>query len=151
MGRQATSNDQGRITGVTKTNVAPAESLGGPKIETLAQSVTLLLAITVVQRAIGFARGVLLCRWLDPDELGQWDLALGFLMLAAPVAVLGLPGSFGAIWSITAAAASRDCSCGGWRFASPCCRWRRRFFWGWAAAGFRNSSLAGLTAKRSCR
>src|SRR6185437_12516006 len=31
----------------------------------------------------------------DADELGQWDLSFGFLMMAAPVALLGLPGSFG--------------------------------------------------------
>ncbi len=55
----------------------------------------MLLAVTVVQRLVGFGRGVIYCRWLDPEALGQWDLAFGFLLLAAPVAVLGLPGSFG--------------------------------------------------------
>ena len=35
------------------------------------------------------------CRWLEPEQLGQWDVAFGFLNLAAPLAVLGLPGSFG--------------------------------------------------------
>src|SRR5690606_8658306 len=46
-------------------------------------------------RLVGFVRGVLVCRWLGRDELGQWDMAFGFLTLAAPLAVLGLPGSFG--------------------------------------------------------
>ncbi|MCA9240123.1 MAG: lipopolysaccharide biosynthesis protein [Planctomycetales bacterium] len=55
----------------------------------------LLLAVTVVQRSIGFGRGVLFCRWLDAESLGHWEMAYGFLLLAAPVAVLGLPGSFG--------------------------------------------------------
>lgn len=55
----------------------------------------MLLALTVAQRLIGFARSVLFCRWLDADQLGEWDLAYGFLMLAAPLAVLGLPGSLG--------------------------------------------------------
>ena len=32
---------------------------------------------------------------LSPDELGQWDMAFGFFTLAAPLTVLGLPGSFG--------------------------------------------------------
>ena len=54
----------------------------------------ILLALTIVQRLVGFGRSVLLCRWLDPEQLGQWDLAFGFLLLAAPTAVLGLPGSF---------------------------------------------------------
>ena len=44
---------------------------------------------------IGFARQVLVCRWLEPRQLGEWDIALKFLMLAAPLSVLGLPGSFG--------------------------------------------------------
>lgn len=55
----------------------------------------MLLALTVAQRLIGFVRGILFCRWLNADELGQWDLAYGFLMLGAPLAVLGLPGSLG--------------------------------------------------------
>lgn len=63
--------------------------------DTLLASVMVLLVVNVVQRTIGFGRGVLFCRWLDPESLGQWDMAYGFLMLAAPVAVLGLPGSFG--------------------------------------------------------
>jgi PST family polysaccharide transporter len=65
------------------------------KTDTLAKGIAMLLALTVAQRLIGFARGILFCRWLDTDQLGQWDLAYGFLMLAAPLAVLGLPGSLG--------------------------------------------------------
>jgi O-antigen/teichoic acid export membrane protein len=61
----------------------------------LAASVAILLLAAVVQRSIGFGRGVLFCRWLSPDELGTWELANSFLLLAAPVVVLGLPGSFG--------------------------------------------------------
>ena len=55
----------------------------------------ILLVLTVVQRGIGFFRSILVCRWLEPEALGQWDMAFGFLGLAAPLAVLGLPGSFG--------------------------------------------------------
>lgn len=66
-----------------------------PAADTLASSVVILLVMTVVQRLVGFGRGVLFCRWLDPEQLGQWDVTFGFLMLAAPLAVLGLPGSFG--------------------------------------------------------
>ncbi|HJQ80513.1 MAG TPA: oligosaccharide flippase family protein [Lacipirellulaceae bacterium] len=63
--------------------------------DTLAASVAILLLASVVQRSVGFGRGVLFCRWLTPDELGTWELAYSFLLLAAPVIVLGLPGSFG--------------------------------------------------------
>jgi PST family polysaccharide transporter len=65
------------------------------KTDTLAGGLAMLLGLTVVQRLIGFTRGILFCRWLDADQLGQWDLAFGFLMLAAPLAVFGLPGSLG--------------------------------------------------------
>jgi O-antigen/teichoic acid export membrane protein len=63
--------------------------------DTLAASVAILLAANLVQRSVGFGRGVLFCRWLTPDELGTWEMAYSFLLLAAPVVVLGLPGSFG--------------------------------------------------------
>jgi len=67
----------------------------GLKTDSLAASVVMLFALTAVQRLVGFLRGILFCRWLDAEQLGRWDLAFGFLMLAAPLAVLGLPGSFG--------------------------------------------------------
>jgi PST family polysaccharide transporter len=63
--------------------------------DTLAASVTVLLLANIVQRSIGFGRSLLLCRWLSREELGTWDMAYSFLLLAAPVIVLGLPGSFG--------------------------------------------------------
>ncbi|MCC6493541.1 MAG: lipopolysaccharide biosynthesis protein [Pirellulales bacterium] len=63
--------------------------------DSLAASVVILLLVTMVQRSIGFGRGVLFCRWMSPEELGQWELSYSFLMLAAPLAVLGVPGSFG--------------------------------------------------------
>ena len=67
----------------------------GLRTDTVAQSVMVLLIMAALQRMIGFVRGVLVCRWLTPDELGHWDMAFGFLTLAAPLTVLGLPGSFG--------------------------------------------------------
>jgi O-antigen/teichoic acid export membrane protein len=63
--------------------------------DTLATSLTILLVANIVQRSIGFGRGILFCRWLAPDELGTWEMAYSFLLLASPVVVLGLPGSFG--------------------------------------------------------
>ncbi|NOY43579.1 MAG: hypothetical protein GXP26_17300 [Planctomycetes bacterium] len=49
----------------------------------------------MAQRSIGFGRGILFCRWLSPEALGQWEMVYSFLLLAAPLAVLGIPGSFG--------------------------------------------------------
>ncbi|MEO0529930.1 MAG: lipopolysaccharide biosynthesis protein [Planctomycetota bacterium] len=63
--------------------------------ETLLSSLAVVLVVSIVQRTVGFGRAVLFCRWLDPDELGHWEMAYSFLLLAAPLAVLGLPGSFG--------------------------------------------------------
>jgi PST family polysaccharide transporter len=63
--------------------------------DTFVASVTILLVANLIQRSIGFGRGLLFCRWLSEEELGKWELAYSFLLLAAPVIVLGLPGSFG--------------------------------------------------------
>jgi O-antigen/teichoic acid export membrane protein len=63
--------------------------------DTLLGSVAVILLVNLVQRSVGFGRGILFCRWLDPEALGRWEMAYGFLLLAAPLAVLGLPGSFG--------------------------------------------------------
>lgn len=77
---------------------APAEQpvdAATRRVESLAGGVALMLVLTIVQRGVGFGRSILFCRWLDADRLGEVDLAFNFLMLAAPLAVLGLPGSFG--------------------------------------------------------
>jgi PST family polysaccharide transporter len=65
------------------------------KTDSFALSLILMLGLTVLQRGVGFFRGILFCRWLPPQELGHWDLCFSFLLLAAPFLVLGLPGSFG--------------------------------------------------------
>jgi O-antigen/teichoic acid export membrane protein len=67
----------------------------GLRAETLAEGFALLAILTVAQRVIGLLREILFCRWLAPDELGQWSLSFGFFLLAAPLVVCGLPGSFG--------------------------------------------------------
>lgn len=63
--------------------------------DTLVDSVLILLALNVVQRLVGFVRATLFCRWLEPIQLGQWEMAFNFLMLVAPLAVLAIPGVFG--------------------------------------------------------
>ncbi|MBX3424766.1 MAG: lipopolysaccharide biosynthesis protein [Pirellulales bacterium] len=74
---------------------APHDGRRTLKADTLAASVVILLAVTVIQRSVGFGRGILFCRWLSPEVLGQWEMAYSFLLFAAPLAVLGVPGSFG--------------------------------------------------------
>jgi polysaccharide transporter, PST family len=64
-------------------------------VDSLADSVIVLLVLQIVQRLVGFGRGIIFCRWLDPEELGQWEMAFSFLMLAGPLAVLSLHSSFG--------------------------------------------------------
>ena len=71
----------------------PLRRLGGET--TLAQSVLWLLGASVGAKAVGFLRSLYTCRLLPQEELGRWDLAYGFLLLAAPVVMLGIPGSFG--------------------------------------------------------
>jgi len=65
------------------------------RTDTLATGIVVLLGFTVLQRLVGFGRGLFFCRWLDAESLGEWDLALSFLLLASPVVVLSLPSAFG--------------------------------------------------------
>ena len=52
-----------------------------------------MLAMTIVQRGVGFLRGIWFCRLLDDSELGRWAMAFGFITLITPVLLLGIPGS----------------------------------------------------------
>lgn len=63
--------------------------------DSLAFGIAFTILMTVTQRAVGFFRGILFCRLMSDQELGQWSMVFSFLMLLAPLAVLGLPGSFG--------------------------------------------------------
>lgn len=75
---------------------APTEQEAGSQlVGSLTAGVTLLLLLTVVQRGVGFVRNILFCRLLTDDQLGQWSLAYSFLLLMAPLAVCGIPGSLG--------------------------------------------------------
>ncbi len=63
--------------------------------DSIATGVVFALILTVGQRAIGFLRGLLFCRFMSDQQLGQWSLVWSFLMLLIPLAMLGLPGCFG--------------------------------------------------------
>lgn len=60
----------------------------------LVLGVAFALGLTIIQRGIGFVRGVLFCRIMPDEQLGQWSVVWSSLMLLAPLAALGLPGSF---------------------------------------------------------
>ncbi len=65
------------------------------RTDTLADSALILLALLFVQRLVGLVRAMFFCRWLSPEDLGQWDMAFGFLMLAGPASVLALSSGLG--------------------------------------------------------
>ena len=54
-----------------------------------------MLVVNFGQRIVGIVRNVAFCHFLSDAELGQWALANSFFIIAAPLIVLGLPGSFG--------------------------------------------------------
>ena len=62
--------------------------------DSLVSAVVLMVFLTVLQRGTGFFRNVLVCRLLDSDDLGCWNLSHSVLLLLAPLIVLGLPGTF---------------------------------------------------------
>jgi polysaccharide transporter, PST family len=70
---------------------SPAEA--GPRADTLFGSLTWVLLLAIAQRGLGFLREVLLCRWLDQDEVGQWALSFVFLTSGAAIVSLGIQGS----------------------------------------------------------
>lgn len=63
--------------------------------DSLIMGVVFALILTVVQRLVGFLRNIMFCRFMSDDQLGQWSLIYSFVLLLAPLAVLGLPGCFG--------------------------------------------------------
>jgi polysaccharide transporter, PST family len=52
-----------------------------------------MLLMTVVQRGVGFLRGIWFCRLLDDSVVGQWSMAFGFITMVTPLMMLGLPGA----------------------------------------------------------
>lgn len=63
--------------------------------QSFAMGVVVMMFFNVAQRLIGLGRNFGFCQFLSDAELGHWALANSFFLIAAPFAVLGLPGSFG--------------------------------------------------------
>lgn len=90
----ATANSKSSVQFLQADREKPAD---GQKLvsDSIATGVIFALCLTVGQKLIGFVRGILFCRFMTDQELGQWSMAWSSMMLLAPLAVLGLPGCFG--------------------------------------------------------
>ncbi len=74
----------------------PSTSDGGRlRADSLYAGLVVLVVLTAGQRVLGFVRQLLLCRIMEPEEVGRWNLAYSMIVLAAPLFVLGIPGTFG--------------------------------------------------------
>lgn len=89
----ASATDAGHVDRASATEM-PAVEMPSNAADTLATGVLFMLALSVVQRAVGLGRSILFCRFLDDSQLGQWSLSFSFLLLAAPIVVFGMTGSF---------------------------------------------------------
>ncbi len=61
--------------------------------DSLAVGMMVMLAMTIVQRGLGFVRGLWFCRELDDVVVGQWSMAYDFLIMVTPIMLLGMPGT----------------------------------------------------------
>ena len=60
--------------------------------DTLVAALGVMLVMTILQRGLGFARGLWFCRLMDDVDVGRWSLAYDFVVMMTPVAMLGIPG-----------------------------------------------------------
>ena len=58
-------------------------------------SVYLLIALTVLQKGLGFVRSIIICRHLEPEQLGLWSMTLTFMETFVPLLILSIPACFG--------------------------------------------------------
>ena len=63
--------------------------------DSLQASIAWLLVLSLVQKSIGFLRSLVVCRWLDPVNLGAWGMALAVMETLLPLSLLSIPGCFG--------------------------------------------------------
>ena len=61
----------------------------------LGSTIAWLLVLSLVQKSIGFIRSLVICRWLDPVNLGAWGMALAVMETLLPLSLLSIPGCFG--------------------------------------------------------
>lgn len=63
--------------------------------DSFVSSVYLLLALTVIQKGLGFVRSIVICQNLSPEQLGMWSMTLTFVETLVPLLILSIPASFG--------------------------------------------------------
>lgn len=79
---------------MSQTETAPPESNDRSFVaDSLAIGMAVMLAMTIVQRGLGFVRGIWFCRLLDDAVVGQYAMAYDFITMITPVMLLGIPGS----------------------------------------------------------
>ena len=84
-----------RKTFVSDHDVPAEEPVGKLSADSLSTGVTFMMMLAVAQRGVGFLRTAIFCRLLPEQELGQWSLVFSFVMLSAPMTLMGITGSFG--------------------------------------------------------
>ncbi len=89
--------EQNFINSLPLDRVAVSAASAEPKrsfvADSLAVGMLVMLLMTIVQRGVGFIRGIWFCRLLDDATVGQWSMAYDFITLITPVMLLGIPGS----------------------------------------------------------
>lgn len=83
---------------MTPTDVPRGATTGYPRrlvADSLYSGLAMLVVLTAGQRLLGFIRQLWLCRIMEPEELGRWNIAYSMIVLGAPFLVLGIPGTFG--------------------------------------------------------
>lgn len=61
--------------------------------DSLALGMAVMLGMTIIQRGLGFFRGIWFCRLMDEGDVGAWSMAYDFIVMMTPIALLGIPGS----------------------------------------------------------
>jgi O-antigen/teichoic acid export membrane protein len=79
---------------------SPTSTTSSRTVDTFLSSLLLLLLLTIGQKALGFVRSVLVCRWLPAEELGTWSMLHTLVLTISPLLLLSIPACFGRYFAI---------------------------------------------------